>query len=164
MLKIDGIERDAGNRFYFEDKSHLRRLTTKELNDLAIKYDFSSAAEFYSNQLYGALDWITLESPGFILQMTGIKNAKGKISVIKLIILRAVLLLIKFLRFPANAIDYKKNKMKNHKYFLLFSMLLVFYPISKLTNIFLKSMSNWEWENKRNKKNGSEMYLVYARN
>lgn len=163
MLKKDGIEKNSGNRFYFEDKSHLRRLTTKQMNDFAIQYDFHLVAGFYSNQLHGALDWITLSSPGFILEMTGIKNAKDKLSAIKLIGLRMVLLMIKSMRFPANTIDYKKDKMKSYKYYFFFLMLLIVYPFSKLANIYLQYMSDLEWKNERNKKNGSEMYLYYKK-
>ena len=163
MLKKDGIERGSGNRFYFEDKSHLRRLTTRQMNDFAIQYDFRLIAGFYSNQLYGALDWITLSSAGFILEMTGTKKAKDKLSAIKLICLRMILLMIKSMRFPANTIDYKKNKMKRYKYYFFLLTLLIFYPISKLTNIYLKYMSNLEWQTSGSKKNGSEMYLYYKR-
>lgn len=164
MLKKNGIERDVGNRFYFEDKSHLRRLTTEQMNDFATQYDFCLAASFYSNQLYGAINWITLESLGFILQMTCSKNAKNNTSVIKLICLRAALLSIKFMRFPANTLDYKKNKIQNYQYYFLFTILFILYPFSKLVNIYLRYKSDQEWQNKKSEKYGSEMYLYYTRN
>lgn len=163
-LKKGGIEGDSGNRFYFESRSHLRRLKTNQMNDFALQYDFRLVADFYSNHLYGALDWITLSSPGLILEMTNPKSAKDKISALKLICLRIILLILKCMRFPANAIDYKKERMKSYKYYFLFLMLLIFYPFSKLTNICLQYRSNSEWKNKKRKKSGSEMYLYYARN
>ena len=164
MLRKDGIDRYSGNRFYFEDKSHLRRLTTKQMNNFAIQHDLELVFDYYSNQLYGALDWITLLSPALILNMTNPRKAISKLSVLKLACLCIVFMLIKLMRFPANTIDYKKEKMKYYKYYSLFLMLLVFYPLSKLINIYLQHMSNSEWKNERSKKNGSEMYLYYKRN
>ncbi|MDD5774441.1 MAG: class I SAM-dependent methyltransferase [Candidatus Omnitrophica bacterium] len=163
MLKADGIDRDSGNRFYFEDKGHLRRLTAKQVNDCAIKYDLVLSEEFYSNQFYGALNWITLEAFGFIMHLTALRNTKDIVSSVQMILLRASLLAIKFLRFPANTIDHKRNKMGKYQYALLFFVLLPVYPVSKLTNMLLKYWSNREWEHKRKEKNGSEMFLYYAR-
>lgn len=163
MQRGDGFDRNSENRFVFEDKSHLRRLTTEQMNAFATRYNFKLALDYYSNQFYGALDWITLSSFLFILYMINPKKAKDKISAFKLTCLGVLLVLIKFLRFPANIIDYKKNKMKNYKYYFLFFMLLIAYPISELTNIFLKYLSCSEWKHQKNAKNGSEMYLYYTR-
>jgi len=163
VLRKDGIDADMGNRFAFEDISHLRRLTTQQMDHAARLYDLGPVLDYYSNQFYGALDWITLLSPGLILDMTNPGKAKDKISALKLIFLTSILIFIKLMRFPANTIDYKKGKMKWYKYYFLFSALLIFYPFSKLTNVCLKYMSNAEWKNERSRKNGSEMYLYYKR-
>ncbi len=164
LLKKDGIEKESGNRFYFEERSHLRRLTTGQMNELAAGHGFSLSADFYSNQFYGAVNWITLESPKLILEMTGPIGSKDKISALKLIFLRWVLLIIKLMRFPANTIDFKKGKMKMYKYYLLSIILSALYPLSKLTNIYLKHKSNAEWANKKRVDSGSEMYMCYTRN
>lgn len=163
MLIKDGIDRNSENKFIFEDESHLRRLTTQQMNHFAAQYDFRLDLDYYSHQFYGALNEISLLSPALILKMTKPKQAKDLISAIKLMFLFIVLLTIKILRFPANTIDYNKRRMKRYKYYFLFFMLLIFYPLSKLTNICLKYMSNLEWKNEGDKKNGSEMYLYYKR-
>lgn len=159
----DGIDRNLQGRFYFEDKSHLRRLTTEKMNDLAKQYNFILKNDFYGNHFWGALDWITLASPSVILDITDLKKAKDKISVSILLYLCVIFGAIKFIRFPANMIDYKKNKMKKYEYFIFSLLLLIYYPISKLVNIFLKYMSRYEWRYLKSKKNGSEMYLHYYR-
>lgn len=133
------------------------------MNEFAAQHDLELVFDYYSNQFYGALNWITLSSPGFILEMTNSKKAKDKISVLKLTYLCIALLLIKFMRFPANTIDYKKEKMRKYKYYVIFLLLLIFYPFSKLANIYLKYKSNLEWKTERSQKNGSEMYLYYKR-
>ncbi len=164
MLRKDGIDGEFGNRFAFEDKSHLRRLTTSQMDSAAISHNLETVFGFYSNQFYGALEWITLLSPSLIWDMTNPSKGKDITAKIKLGFLYVTLLLIKLMRFPANSIDYKKRKMENYKYYFLFFLLLIFYPLSKLTNIYLCRMSDLEWKNQRTQQNGSEMYLYYKRN
>src|SRR5262245_15363783 len=59
LLRKDGVDVHLENRFFFEDEGHLRRLTTNQLSKLCGKKDFALAKEYYSNQYYGAIDWIT---------------------------------------------------------------------------------------------------------
>jgi len=164
LLRKDGINKDMEDKFFFEDIGHLRRLNTDQMNRYAVKYGFNLDVDYYSNQFYGAIKWITQESLSFILGMTNTKKATDLFSAFKLICLRIILLIIKFMRFPANTIDYKRKSMKSYRYYFLFSMLLIFYPFSKFTNSCLQYMSNSEWKSERSKKNGSEMYLYYKRN
>lgn len=151
------------DKFFFEDISHLRRLNTDQMNRFAAQYGFNLDAEYYSNQFHGAIDWITLSSPIFILDMTDPKKAKDIISGIKLACLCVLLFLVKCMRFPANTIDYKRGRIKSYKYYILFLILSILYPLSKLTNIYLRYKSDSEWQNQRRIQNGSEMYLYYKR-
>jgi SAM-dependent methyltransferase len=163
MQRSNGIDKNSENRFVYEDESHLRRLTTEQMEYFAINHRFKLACDYYSHQFYGALNEITLLSPYLIFDMINPKQAKNITLAIKLSLLFLVLLVIKILRFPANTIDYKKKKMIAFKYYLSFFMLGVFYPLSKLINMFLRFESDLEWINKRKEKNGSEMYLFYER-
>ena len=163
LLRKDGIDHNFGNRFAFEDKSHLRRLTSQQMDSHARKYDLKPVFGYYANQLYGSLDWISLLSPGLILDLTSPHKGKNIISKCQLMFFCGLFQGLKILRFPANAIEHKKGIMKSHKYYSLFIILMLFYPFSKLLNVCLRSMSDWEWKNRRNKKNGSEMYLYYKR-
>ena len=163
LLRKDGMDPNFGNRFAFEDKSHLRRLTSQQMDDAAKRHRLNPMLGYYANQFYGSLDWITLLSPGLILDLTNPCKGKDTISACRLMVLCGLFQGMKVTRFPANAIDHKKGTMKGHKYCLLFLALMIFYPFSKLLNVSLRSMSDWEWKNKRNKKNGSEMYLYYER-
>jgi SAM-dependent methyltransferase len=163
MLRKDGVDRGQENRFAFEDQSHLRRLTTKQMNDFAVQYNFVLIVDYYSNQFYGAINWITRERVSFVLGLTSLKQAKDIVSVVKLICLRGVLLLIKLMRFPAHLIDYKKDKMRKLRYYSLFLIFFIFYPLSKLINSCLDYMSDTEWRNKKCEDSGSEMFLYYKR-
>lgn len=56
---VNGIE--PSGRFFFEDEGHLRRLTTQDLVEAYVKRGYSLAAEYYANQFWGALEWISAE-------------------------------------------------------------------------------------------------------
>lgn len=163
LLQKNGIVESMGGKFFFEDTGHLRRLSTVQADDYAKEFGFSRVLDYYSNQFYGAIDWITLLSPGLILGMVNPGNVKNKFAALKLGYLCAGLMIIKLARFPANTIDYNKKRINPYKYYLFLILLFPLYPFSKLINICLRYLSSLEWKKSRGKKNGSEMYLYYAR-
>lgn len=57
-LHKNGIDPSRGNRFFFEDEGHLRRLTTVDLNSLLNKHGYELIHDVYANQFFGALAWI----------------------------------------------------------------------------------------------------------
>lgn len=163
LLRKDGIDKTQGNRFVFEDASHLRRLTTAQMDNMANQYHLKLTLGYYSLQFYGAVDYITSLSPAMIFNMLNPGKGKNTISILKLLLLCGILETIKILRFPSNAIDRGNPKTNDYKYYFLFLMLLILYPLSKLINISLQTLSDFEWKSHRNKKEGSEMYLYYER-
>ncbi|MBU1086384.1 MAG: methyltransferase domain-containing protein [Candidatus Omnitrophica bacterium] len=162
-LRVDGIDKEQGGRFVFEDNGHLRRLTAEQMNDFAASHGFKLVFDLYNYQFFGAIDWISLGSFLSIIEMTDFRKSKDGISALKLMCLRGFFLLLKCMRVPANAIDYKRTMMNRYKYYLFFMMLFVFYPISKLTNVCLRHLTAAEWKRNNHRKNGSEMYLYYTR-
>jgi len=59
ILHKNGIERENGNRFFFEEPGHLRRLKSSEMIDLLKQRRFMLKKQFFANQVYGAINWIT---------------------------------------------------------------------------------------------------------
>ncbi|MCP4650705.1 MAG: class I SAM-dependent methyltransferase [PVC group bacterium] len=163
MLKRDGIEKNFCNRFYFEDKSHLRRLTSAQMNELASKYSFKSEFAYFSNHFYGAIDWISSARPETIWQIFNPQKSADMFSSLKLIGFLILFMFIKVMRFPANTIDYKIKSLKSYQYYFFLLIFLLIYPLSKLINIYLKYKTRIEWKNNRNEINGSEMYIYYKK-
>lgn len=164
LLKKDGINKEMGDRFFFEDIGHLRRLNTGQMNLLVAKYGFKLTKEYYANQYYGTIEWITRTSPKFVLTFASPKNAKDMKSAIKLASSMIWLLLLNLLRRPASALDSLKGiRTKRMGHYLMFTVGIVFYPISQPLNLYLKNKAKKEWESRKNDKNGSEMYLYYTR-
>lgn len=164
-LRIDGVNTEMENRFFFEDEGHVRRMTTIQCFELFNKYNFSLLKDFYSNQYFGAVDWITKSPPLFILNMFNPAKGKNLKSKIKLTGMLIIFFLIHIFRKPSilfKRISQIHNKSGKHFLFLVF-----FWVPSKLTIYFddyIKFLSTNEWNKLKNKKNGSEMYLYFTRN
>lgn len=163
-MRIDGINKEMENRFFFEDEGHVRRLTTEQTNLLMTEYGFALESDFYSNQYYGAIKWITQSHRKFIMEFTNPQKAIDKKANKSLLILRFKFILLFILQLPTklfNSVKLVSNKKIKH-YCLLFIGLIphvLSYPVYALINFKAKN----EWNNNRHLKNGSEMYLFYGR-
>lgn len=100
-LRKDGINYAVENRFFFEEEGHLRRLTSKQLNFLCESKNFKLQKEYYSNQYYGAIKWITEKSPKFILRFSDPGYAVSNEARKKLVKERFRLLAINLSRLPS---------------------------------------------------------------
>jgi trans-aconitate methyltransferase len=163
--RSDGINATMENRFFFEDEAHLRRLTTEQSNKLMSPYGFKLEKDFYDNQYFGAIKWISQSSPKFILKFTDISHVKGKEPRKFLKNLRLQLLLLNAIQLPA-IFYYKRIKMIRekkiqHYIFAIINLIpfLISYPFYYIINYRAEK----EWINNKDKKNGSEMYLFYSR-
>jgi hypothetical protein len=65
----DGIDPARGNRFFFEEASHLRRLGTEDVVGVFAPLGFVLEGEAYSCQFWGGLRLISESSPAMILEL-----------------------------------------------------------------------------------------------
>lgn len=163
-MRINGINTNMENRFFFEDEGHIRRMTTIQCSELFNKYNFSLLKDFYSNQYFGAVDWITKSQPLFILNMLNPMYGVNLRSKIKLLEILIKFLIIYIFRMPSILLDRISrihNKKGKHKFFIL----LIWLPsiLSNFFDKFIKSLATNEWNKLKNQKNGSEMYLYFSR-
>jgi len=164
QLREDGIDTELENRFFFEEVGHVRRLTTDEFCKLCQTKDFELQKEFYSNQYYGAIDWITNSNPRFVLMFSDTSQALNKNSKQKLRKVKMCLIFITVLRLPAQIVTKlwrKKNKQLKHYIVLL--MGLPFFVFSSPVDKYWKRKAREEWDTKKFERNGSEMCLYFSR-
>ena len=164
QLRKDGTNAELENRFFYEDEGHVRRLTTDEFCKLCQTKDFKLQKEFYSYQYNGAIDWITIESPKFVLMFSDTSQAINKKAKQKLKKVRMYLTFITMLRLPANIITRvltKKNKQLKH--YILLLMALPFFVFSNPIDKYWKRKAREEWDTKKFERNGSEMCLYFKR-
>ncbi len=163
-LKKNGIEINKNNRFFFEEPGHLRRLNTKEFEQFENNLGFTLKKEFYSNQKFGAINWITKSSPRFVKKLTDVSDAIDASAKKELSSLRSMLLPLTYLQFPYSKYWAIKSKWyKNTKDY--FKLILFFIPamISKPFYDKYSLLAATEWMNRKTETNGSEMFLFFER-
>ncbi|HEX7905096.1 MAG TPA: class I SAM-dependent methyltransferase [Chitinophagaceae bacterium] len=163
-LKKNGIEKEKGNRFFFEEPGHLQRLTTTEFSHYESKIGFTLQKEFYSNQYDGAIDWITKSSPRFVKRLTSTDDAVDDSSFHKLLLLRKKLLPMTYRQFAYSKYWEIKSKWnKKLKDYLALSMLYIPAMLAKLFYYSVQQKAVNEWAVRKSDKNGSEMFLFFTR-
>ena len=164
ILNKNGIDPKKENRFFYEEPGHLRRLTSDEFAAYEKKIGFDLKKEFYSNQEYGAINWITKSSPRFVKKLTDTNDALNNESLKKLEKLRKKLLPLTYLQFPYSKFLEIKNKWhKKLSDHLKLSILFIPAMISKPFYRYWDKKAAEEWEKNKPQKNGSEMFLFFTR-
>lgn len=164
LLRTNGIEEEKGNRFFFEEPGHLRRLTTAEFTKFENKIGFTLCKEFYSNQYHGGVNWITKSSPRFVKKLTNSSNAVTNEAAVKLQKLRRKLLPVTYIQFPYS--KYWAIKSKWHKSFTDYIKIAVYFFPAMISKFFYNkynALSANEWKQCKTQKNGSEMFLFFKR-
>jgi len=163
LLRKDGINTELENRFFFEDEGHVRRLTTDEFCRLCQTKGFELQKEFYSNQHYGAINWIT-SSPKVVLAFYDTSQAINKEARWKLKKVRMYLTFITALRLPAVIVTkMSQRKNKQLKDFILLLMGYLLFIFSSPIDKYWKRKAREEWDTKKSNRNGSEMCLYFKR-
>jgi trans-aconitate methyltransferase len=162
-LRSDGINAGMENRFFFEDTGHVRRLSTRQLSALAEEAGFRLAAEYYSNQHDGAVDWITQSEPAFVLMLTDPSKARDAGARKELSAIRRKLLAASVLRDLRARVRGFRARRKDAKGWLGLLLGLPVYPASSLLERGIKRKARAEWERRKHDQSGSEMYLYFQR-
>ncbi len=163
-LNKNGIEKDKDNRFFFEEPGHLRRLTSLDLIQLMQKVNFSVSKQFFANQHYGAINWISKSSPRFVKKLTNISDALNSDAEKKLFELRKELLKLTYLQFPYSKYWMIKSKWsKKSSDYLKLSFLYIPALLSKRVYEKYDKLASEEWNKRKTEENGSEMYLNFQR-
>ncbi|PYQ36213.1 MAG: hypothetical protein DMF57_00825 [Acidobacteria bacterium] len=162
-MRSDGIDPRSGNRFFFEDEGHVRRLTSDDLAGAFSTVGFRVASEFFRNQYHGAIDWIS-SSPRSVIRAfldlsTAREDARSELERI-----RWMILLTWLLRYPSVVFEtHLRRRRKNLRDFLLLAATIPLYPFSKPAAWYLQSKANHEWHLRRTERNGSEMFVFLKR-
>lgn len=164
LLRKDGIDATLENRFFFEDEGHVRRLTTEQFSDLAHRERFELNREYYFNQYYGAIEWITNSHPRLVLTFSDVSCGIDRAAKKKLRKEQLFLLFLTILRLPSQILEkVAKTREKKLKHVLL---QLAAWPFSLFSNPidrYWKRKAREEWETQKTSRSGSEMGLYFTR-
>ena len=163
-LRRDGLERDRGSRFFFEEPSHVRRLDSKRVRNLYEMRGFRLMLANFSCHHSGAINWITHSGSDFIRDLADPACAVDAKASRRLVKLRRKLLWIAFLRSIQKRVE---NRLKWGRWRIRSVCgLIAIYPlylIGKRVDQYWEDRDAKEWSIRKNDPNGSEMYLFFQR-
>lgn len=164
-LRTDGINPAIGNRFFYEDEGHVRRMTSQQLADALAPRGFVVEKAFFANQCAGAMQWITEYGRDFILTLTDPAAARDAAARAKLLALRAELLRMWRLRFLGQTMSWDRLRKPSRSLSDYLAMLVGFplYYASKPADARIRRAAREEWQTRNTEPNGSEMYLYLRR-
>jgi trans-aconitate methyltransferase len=163
QLRRDGVDPALGNRCFFEDEGHLRRLTTAELSSEFAERGFRLAAEYYANQHHGTIEWLT-RSPRYLVRFTNVAAGSTPRARRELRELRLKLWTLWMCRYPAVFAE-SRLRLKRRAFIetALLGPALLLYPFTKPMDVYLRRKAEVEWQERRTDPGGSEMYLFFRR-
>ena len=185
-LVKNGIDPQMGNRFFFEDEAHLRRLTTTDVSGHAERFGFRLQKQWYANQHYGGMLWIAEAGENFILKLT---NPSSAINANTLGTFRRQLFrlsryhelsrlsghdcreqiissLKKSYRIVSHPTEWKQTYQKLWRQIKKIGRALYWLcmiPLAKIIWAYYEKQAAKEWRFHNGHPNGSEMYLLYVR-
>jgi SAM-dependent methyltransferase len=138
----------GSTRFHYEDKGHLRRITSKDLIGCFDKYGLAIQKEYFSNQLWGAIGWISSTNPAFLKSFFNTNKAVNFYAWRKILLLKLMFLL---LNIPMRVYRSKRLTM--------FPFKVIATPVGFTLDI----LSFFEWVFKKKEHNGSAQYLIFKK-
>lgn len=157
LLHRGGIDPALGNRFFFEDEGHVRRLTTNELTAALAPHGFALVTANYSHQYHGGMDWLTEAGPAFIRHFTRTSDAIHFRARCRLWGWRVRLMAIDFLRrFVAYYVRPGTPRIVK-------ALGAPLYLVARRVDASIRERAAVEWKTQRTRPNGSEMYLAFTR-
>ena len=168
----EGVNQELGNRFYFEDTGHMRRLTSDQLDKVFKAENYKVLNSWFANHEFGSLEWMSDYPEKYIVEsLTPLKLAQGDKSLEdKLLKLRNKIKRLKQARKFAK--QGSKHRIKTRLIELKNKLQTIFIKPSQIISDlrlvnegkqYNQELKN-EWPSKKHVKSGSEMYLAYIKN
>jgi SAM-dependent methyltransferase len=171
----DGIERDVGNRFFFEDRGHLRRLTTAELAEAFAVHGFRIERAVYAGHFWGAIRFITEGSPRDITELLDPGRARAGsrhqviawlVAMMVLFAARAPVLALSRIRHLLRRFCSRTRQVTSGRLLLILCILPVALPLwlpSMIVDRVIRWLARREWRIHQDRPNGAEMMVVLQR-
>lgn len=167
----DKIAYKKEDRFFFEDPSHLRRLSTRDMVKLFAKQDVSLLEEYYTNQYWGSLKWITETTPAAIKNIFAPDRVSGRRKLI-VILYRYMALTVRQMRFSLHfdwrltieKIATQRTWLERGRRVLHLGLAAIFYIPSRIVDRICLNIAWKEWNIFKNDPRGGEMILIFQKN
>lgn len=170
----DGIDAAAGNRFFFEDPGHLRRLSSAELQRLFAAYGATATGACFACHTAGSVRLFTEFAPRELLALLDPRPCRpGRLGA--WLLLAIVLAALFALRAPAQVLVrwrrrwHQVVRLHSRRLLepstLLLALLalpaLLLLPVSLPVEALVRHADRREWRTRRTDPRGAEMFLCF---
>ena len=162
-MRKQGINPQQGNRFFFEDEGHVRRMTTEELATVCAKHGFRLNSEFYSGHCFSSIDYFTKNEPKLIPVMTDWSHGVDAASKFRIFVLRLLLVGIAAFRKFSNIFEQIHSDRKSLKEWSVLVFAFPVYLIARGIDRYVTAKSDNEWNTRKLDRRGGEMFLYFVR-
>jgi SAM-dependent methyltransferase len=166
-LIANGVASDGTGLFSLDDISHVRRLTSSDLEGVAARHGLVLERAFYANQFWGDIEYLSAQLYWGLLGWLNPRKARSAVAAGQLLALLLVFLSLSVIRimppYILKTFRYKRRLWKAVAFWLLVVPSAVLYPISAAINRSLIVAREWEWRHHKERRNGGEMYLLFTR-
>lgn len=167
--RINGIETDMEDRFFFEDESHVRRLDTLKLDKALENYGFKLIDNYYDHHTITSILYLSKSTKDFI-KFFADSGKSRKEDYDKIKIIRNRLLILNFWQKIYNISTQFQSIFSailqlliSIRQLLISSLKIILFPAAAGVVIYYTLRSSREWKKQKKVPDGSEMYLIFNR-
>lgn len=160
----NGIEKERGNRFFFEEEGHLRRLESREVIELENAHDAHLVQEFFAGHKWVGIEWISASHPRLIHELTPVHRGVSTKARVHIAGAKVGLLALNMARMPSVLARRSQGATDLSRFGRTASRLSrALLPISRPFDSWITNLAETEWSATRSVGSGSEMYLVFRK-
>jgi SAM-dependent methyltransferase len=156
-----GINPAVGNRFFFEDEGHLRRLTSDEFEALWNARGCRVTSKQFANQRAGAIKYYTESTRARATSIAQPSDGKTPLTTMALVVVQGALQALWAARRPVSALREKRRRgIRSIRDVAIVSICAACWPVSFVVNRAIQRLADREWSRRRLAPNGTEMYVA----
>ena len=163
-----GISQGPDGLFYFDDISHVRRLTSATLEQAARRHGFTLRRALFANQFWGDIEYLSAQEYWGVFDWLNPSRGKDSMSCLKLLALLAVFAPLSVIRLAPGQVlrglRTPKPAWKKTLFFAAAPLAALAYPFSWCVDALVQWGREWEWRHHAAAPNGGEMYLLFVKN
>jgi hypothetical protein len=161
-LHRDGIDPTRGNRFFFEDEGHLRRVTSDEFAAVWRERGWEPVFMKFANQRDGALNYYTVSTRQRAVSICQPSRATNGRTRVILTACHLFMLALWIGRRPRAALlEKRRHGIHGAGDFVVWACSVVAWPVSAIVDRVLRVAALREWTTRAEDPRATEMYVAF---
>jgi SAM-dependent methyltransferase len=162
-LRRGGIDPEIGNRFFFEDEGHVRRLTTAELVALFKEDGFDLVKSYYSGHWWYTVDYFTRFEPQLAHALTDADHATDREAARRLKRLRILFTFVLLMRRIVQRYENKLHAPLTLRSACMLGAAGIPYLLANTVHLAVSKLARSEWVRRKTDVGGDQMFLIFSR-